>query len=222
MPVQILGALVIADFGAPARLRVWQEPGPKEGALEPAPLTLPHSNSRDALSWAHLYVSSVIGWPLAITVRWSIANAVGPTLRLPPLRGPSVFGAFSLAFLRSVAVDSPGSIKPGATKLADLIADTRTDEIAVSAAFNPFSGRFDNVGSIELKLAALTWLGPQTCKLLVVSQPQPIQLELVTKTEQYEVYCVDGRLSIPVVHAIDPVDALQKVFYLQSVAALTC
>jgi hypothetical protein len=223
VPVEILCALVIARFGAPARLRVWHNAVPDGACLNPSPPVLPHASARDALTWAQLYVSAVLGWPSQSTVQWSVAHAVNPNFQIPPLRGPSLFGAFSVAFLRSIAVEAQESVKPAAQEMATLIADTRIDCTAISAAFNPRSGSFQSVGNIEMKLTELTALGPQTCKLCVVAEAQPIPLEPVAETRHYEIYrLLNGLDSLPVVRALDPLDAVKRIFTLQAVSGLIC
>lgn len=222
MPVTILGALVVGGLGAPVRLRVWQDKN-DGSVLQPDPNTLPHNDSRRALDLAQLYASAVLGWPSDRTIHWAIQHAVNPAFRIPAMRGPSIFGPFCLALLRSVAVDSPGSVKPAGADPGALISSTRTDGVAISAAFNPRSGCFQQVGGIELKIAALTALGPQTCQVFVVAHNQTILLPIDDQTPDYQVYrLANGQLSVPVVRALDPLDAAKRIFSLQAFSGLTC
>lgn len=220
MPLQMLFPLVIAEFGAPARLTVWQ--GPKAAqCLDPDPETLPHEDARKALRCAQLYVSSVLGWPELRTVHWAVTHAVDAAQPLPPLKGPSIFGAFTLSFLRLVTLEIESTVKPWAKALVPRIAGTPLEYVAISAAFNPCSGRFGCVGRIELKVAALSRLPRDLCRVLIVAEAQQIQLPVKAEDAYSTVYLLDGTPSLPVIRAVDPLDAIDKLFLLQSISALS-
>ena len=232
MCAEILGAMVVTETGIPVRFQVGFRPGLRGDGFNPTiDGALDDENARDAFRRAHQYVKSVLGWPEAMTAHWSLLPANGPHYNMPARTGPSLFGMFSLALLQSVARDAPSSIKNSSKNLTPMIAGTLLHRVAVSAAFAPPSrryhaGRFRIVGDIQTKLAELTTLGSQRCALCVVSKLQMKKLirngAMRGQKLLYRTFDLGGILSLPVVEAIDPLDAVQKIFTLQAVSGFTC
>jgi hypothetical protein len=212
-PVEMLGALVVGQSdGRPIRLRVSHKgdtngSGPLE--LEDEVLgrrtSVSHTGlgnqlhecvgladlqSRKAVEWAQLYTAAALGWPEGRTIHWTLTRADKGASQVPPIAGPSIFGLFCLAFIRFVAIDAEGSVKPSSRELSSVVRNTNTNSVAVSAAFSPCTGCFLKVGQIEEKLEALTSLGPQICNLCVVAAGQSIRLQRIKdrSTGSYDVY----------------------------------
>lgn len=209
---QIIAAFELGNFATPARLRVSAPRAGNADFASPADKNLKLDLQRSVVH-AQRYTAAVAGWPLAAGLEWTIEEFEG--LPLPnAIEGPSLFGALCLASMKAVANCQAWSIDTHRR----LIRATAIDRVAISTAFDRRSRRFAPVGQIELKLKALARLPPDVCALAIVAYGQKIDLPAELRHDlggQYELVIVpEGRL-LPLIRAIDPVDAFRRVCLME-------
>lgn len=231
MTVELLIALVRDEFGAAGCLHVTGQkpPSGRGGDLLPAPWDrryLHDQAAEQSLAYAREFVENTIGWPTGVDVYWSVEGYRGHPL--PPIAGPSLFGAFCLGLMQFVACERSTRFTKGANEHLATVRGTALSKVAISAAFAADKKSFVQVGDIEKKLKELANLR-QDCALCVVSNEQEINLEQVELSQtsphnakpgySLEFYWA-ARLKIAVAGAADPVDAFNKLFHFQSEACV--
>jgi hypothetical protein len=231
MMVELLIALVRDDFGAAGCLRIAGQnpPSGREGNLLPAPADrgwLHDLQAEQSVAYAREFVESTIGWPTGVDVYWSVEGYQGHPI--PPIAGPSLFGAFCLGLMQFAVCERSTSFTKDANEHLATVRDTGLSKAAISAAFAEDKKSFVQVGHIEKKLQELANLR-QDCALCLVSSEQKINLPLVgpsqtsprsAKTGTSLEFYWAGKLKIAVARAADPVDAFNKLFHLQSEACV--
>ncbi len=191
MPVNTFVALDIANYGAPARLSIeaLTPRDTRDVGIVLGPETsgdgFHEAAARESFNSARLYTTTVLGWPMHKNLRWNISR-VRDDRPIPDINGPSLFGAFSMAFMQSLVLEEPTSVRPWTRCLWPALSGLCLNKVAISCDFSPMNGGFVPVGSIELKLRALARLGVEMMAVCVVAKRQPIELKVNGTVHQSE------------------------------------
>jgi hypothetical protein len=215
---QILVAVELGDFATPARLRV--SAAEAGGACFASPADRrPDDDLKMSVVEAQRYVTSIAGWPKppASGLQWTIDEVEG--FPLPEdIDGPSLFGALCLASLKTVT-DLLICHAWSTDTVGRLVRAAVMDRVAISTGVDQCGGRFAPVGKIELKLQALARLPPDVCAITIVSESQEINLPTSHRRDiggPYEMVQVRQDRVLPVIRAVDPVDAVKRVCLMES------
>lgn len=122
----------------------------------------------------------------------------------PSFRNGSLFGATALLLLKEAGRLSPQ--ESWVDSLADAIEGTQLHRVAVSAAFDPYTGNFRKVDCLEAKLDALVRLNSPPAALVL--------------PEEHHAQVDKSLLPFRLVFSSGPSQAFRKLFELQSLEAV--
>lgn len=158
-------------------------------------------SSKESLTRAKAYVTHVVGWPPTdVQLIVSFAGLGAP----PSIIGGSLYGAFCLSLMR-IVVDLGAYHRWASDTVVPLVRAVALERVAISAECSQANAGFAKVGSVDIKLGALTAVSAEHFAVVVLAQE-----EIVPASVQ----------AVPRLMAADPVDAFKKLCAFQALGTL--